>query len=123
MLALILTFRPQRLRMVSRPMLQISGDRQFLFRPQGTCFGQPLAFEWESLDATIPSLRGTIALYRLGPAVLLVVKAAYRVGEGIAGRLLEQSVGKAYAARSLRYLCNSLTRVIERTPERALLKR
>jgi hypothetical protein len=116
--AWIFSFRPNRLRIVSRPILQFFGDRRFIFRPNATSLGQPIVFEWEALDSTLPSLRGSITLHRLGPFVLINVDAHFRTARDVAGRLLLESVGRRMSGTSLRYLCHSLHHAIATAPDK-----
>ena len=112
MQAWIFGYRPQKLRMISRPVLQLFGDQHFVFRPSGTTFDEPLAFEWRPLDATLPPLRGEIRLHRVGPWVLIIVRARFYIAADVVGRLLSESVGRKCARASLRFLRRALARVI-----------
>jgi hypothetical protein len=104
--------------MTSRPLVQLFGERQFIFRPRGRSFGQALPFDWEPVGSTLPSLRGSITMHRFGPVVLLVVDARFEVAHDAAGQILRESVGRQMAQTSMRYLSKALYRVVTTTVER-----
>jgi hypothetical protein len=68
-----------------------------------------LRFSWRhACGAPLPSLTGTITASRFGPFANITVNAAYVYGSDPASTLAHESVGRRYAAMSLRCLLQLL---------------
>lgn len=68
-----------------------------------------LVFSWtHTKGATLPSMRGSVVLRRIGTFASLFVRAEYAYDDGPAGRLFHEAIGERLAGKTFEALVSAI---------------